>query len=78
SNPLRERFGVHFRMQFYTENELATIIQKASLKLGKNCGDDASLEISKRSRGPPRVALRLLRRVGDFSEVENEKSIHLQ
>jgi len=78
SNPLRERFGMHFRMQFYTEIELAKIIQKASLKLGKNCEDNASLEISKRSRGTPRVALRLLRRVRDFSEVENEKSIHLQ
>lgn len=78
SNPLRERFGMHFRMQFYTEAELAKIIQKASIKLGKNCEDDAALEISKRSRGTPRVALRLLRRVRDFSEVENEKFIHLQ
>lgn len=78
SNPLRERFGMHFRMQFYTEEELAKIIQKASSKLGKFCDDDAALEISKRSRGTPRVALRLLRRVRDFSEVENEKTIHLK
>ena len=77
SNPLRERFGMHFRMQFYTNEELAKIIQKASSKLGKFCDDDAALEISKRSRGTPRVALRLLRRVRDFSEVENEKTIHL-
>ena len=77
SNPLRERFGMHFRMQFYTNEELAKIIQKASSKLGKFCNDDAALEISKRSRGTPRVALRLLRRVRDFSEVENEKTIHL-
>jgi Holliday junction DNA helicase RuvB len=78
SNPLRERFGMHFRMQFYTEVELAKIIQKASIKLGKICEDDASLEISKRSRGTPRVALRLLRRVRDFSEVNNEKSINIK
>jgi Holliday junction DNA helicase RuvB len=77
SNPLRERFGMHFRMQFYTHEELARIIQKASLKLGKFCDDDAALEISKRSRGTPRVALRLLKRVRDFAEVENEKTIHL-
>jgi len=78
SNPLRERFGMHFRMQFYTHEELAKIIQKASIKLDKTCEDDAALEISKRSRGTPRVALRLLRRVRDFSEVENENKIHLQ
>lgn len=78
SNPLRERFGMHFRMQFYTEVELAKIIQKAAIKLGKNCEDNAALEISKRSRGTPRVALRLLRRVRDFSEVNNEKSINIK
>lgn len=77
SNPLRERFGMHFRMQFYTHDELAKIIQKASIKLNKLCEDNAALEISKRSRGTPRVALRLLRRVRDFSEVENETTIHL-
>ncbi len=78
SNPLRERFGMHFRMQFYTHEELAKIIQKASVKLDKFCEDNAALEISKRSRGTPRVALRLLRRVRDFSEVENENTIHIQ
>lgn len=78
SNPLRERFGMHFRMQFYTHDELAKIIQKASLKLDKHCEDDAALEISRRSRGTPRVALRLLRRVRDFAEVENENSIHMK
>ena len=78
SNPLRERFGMHFRMQFYDHKELAKIIQIASLKLGKACEDDAALEISRRSRGTPRVALRLLRRVRDFSEVENENRIHIK
>ncbi|HRM77944.1 MAG TPA: Holliday junction branch migration DNA helicase RuvB [Aliarcobacter cryaerophilus] len=77
SNPLRERFGMHFRMQFYTEEELAKIIQKASIKLGIECEDDSSLEMSKRSRGTPRVALRLLRRVRDFSQVKGEKTILL-
>ncbi|RXK11910.1 Holliday junction branch migration DNA helicase RuvB [Halarcobacter mediterraneus] len=78
SNPLRERFGMHFRMQFYTFEELAKIIQKASLKLDKYCEDNAALEVSKRSRGTPRVALRLLRRVRDFAEVENEDTIKIE
>ena len=77
SNPLRERFGMHFRMQFYNHQELAKIIQIASEKLNKYCQDDAADEISRRSRGTPRVALRLLRRVRDFAEVENEESINL-
>ncbi len=78
SNPLRERFGMHFRMQFYSHEELAQIIQKASLKLGKFCEDEAALEVSRRSRGTPRVALRLLRRVRDFAEVENEETIQVK
>lgn len=78
SNPLRERFGMHFRMQFYTDKELAKIVQKASVKLEKLCQNDASSEIARRSRGTPRVALRLLRRVRDFAEVENENEIALK
>ncbi len=77
SNPLRERFGMHFRMQFYTDDELSNIIVQASHKLNKISHDDASLEIARRSRGTPRVALRLLRRVRDFAEVENEDMINL-
>jgi len=77
SNPLRERFGMHFRMQFYTDEELSNIIVQASHKLNKISHDDASLEIARRSRGTPRVALRLLRRVRDFAEVENEDMINL-
>jgi Holliday junction DNA helicase RuvB len=77
SNPLRERFGMHFRMQFYSNEELAKIVFQASQKLNKISHDDASLEIAKRSRGTPRVALRLLRRVRDFAEVENEDMINL-
>jgi len=78
SNPLRERFGMHFRMQFYSNDELAKIIHQASQKLDKLSHDDASLEIAKRSRGTPRIALRLLRRVRDFAEVENEEIINLK
>jgi Holliday junction DNA helicase RuvB len=77
SAPLRDRFGMHFRMQFYTDEELAKIIFKASNKLNKPTELDASLEIARRSRGTPRIALRLLRRVRDFAEVENENTISI-
>ncbi len=78
SNPLRERFGMHFRMQFYNHDELSKIIQIASQKLEKEALQDGALEIARRSRGTPRIALRLLRRVRDFAEVENEQQIHLE
>ena len=77
SSPLRDRFGMHFRMQFYNEKELAQIVKKASLKLEKPCLDEASLELAKRSRGTPRIALRLLKRVRDFADVEDESKINL-
>jgi len=78
SHPLRERFGMHFRMQFYSSEELAEIVRLASIKLDKETNTEAAHEIAKRSRGTPRLALRLLRRVRDFSEVANEKSINLK
>ncbi len=75
SNPLRDRFGMNFRMQFYTPEELAKIISQASNKLDKEIAHEASIEIAKRSRGTPRIALRLLRRVRDFADVADEKDI---
>lgn len=77
SSPLRERFGMHFRMQFYSHEDLAKIVEAASFKLEKPSNYDASLEIARRSRGTPRVSLRLLRRVRDFAEVNNEENINL-
>jgi len=77
SNPLRDRFGMHFRLNFYNDEELSKIVKLASIKLEKESADDASLEIARRSRGTPRVALRLLKRVRDFAEVEDELSIEL-
>ena len=76
SNPLRDRFGMSFRMQFYSSDELARIISQASSKLDKEIVHEASLEIAKRSRGTPRIALRLLRRVRDFADVADEKDIN--
>ena len=77
SNPLRDRFGMHFRLNFYTDNELSKIIDLASIKLNKKSVKTASLEIARRSRGTPRVALRLLKRVRDFAEVKDETQITL-
>jgi Holliday junction DNA helicase RuvB len=78
SNPLRDRFGMNFRLQFYNEDELAKIIQIASNKLNKPIKVDSAIEIAKRSRGTPRIALRLLKRVRDFSDVAEEKEISLK
>ena len=78
SNPLRERFGMHFRMQFYSPEELTKIVTQASHKLEKIAQIDASKEMAKRSRGTPRIALRLLKRVRDFAEVLDEQEISLE
>ena len=78
SNPLRERFGMHFRMEFYNAKELAAIIIQASTKLNREIEDSSALEIAKRSRGTPRIALRLLRRVRDFADVAEEDIITLK
>ncbi|WP_298706480.1 Holliday junction branch migration DNA helicase RuvB [uncultured Campylobacter sp.] len=75
SAPLRDRFGMQFRLQFYTHAELARIVQIASVKLGKESAANASAEIARRSRGTPRIALRLLRRIRDFAEVRDEGAI---
>lgn len=75
SNPLRDRFGMNFRMQFYTPDELCSIITQAATKLGKDIDKEAAHEIAKRSRGTPRIALRLLKRVRDFADVANESAI---
>lgn len=76
SNPLRDRFGMNFRMQFYSDEELAKIVAQASNKLNKKIEHNASIEIAKRSRGTPRIALRLLRRIRDFADVANENIIN--
>ncbi len=78
SSPLRDRFGMHFRLQFYNHEELAQIVKKASVKLGCVARADACVETARRSRGTPRIALRLLKRIRDYAEVENETEISLE
>ena len=75
SHPLRDRFGMHFRLEFYSIDELQKIINLASLKLNKKIEDKSSKEIAKRSRKTPRIALRLLKRVRDFSDIKEEEKI---
>ena len=78
SNPLRDRFGMQFRLEFYTHKELALIVEKAALKLGKKCEQNAALQIASRSRSTPRIALRLLKRIRDFAEVKDESVITVE
>lgn len=70
STPLRDRFGIHLRLDFYGEEDLAEILARAALRLDCGLGLAGAKEISRRSRGVPRVAIRLLRRIADFAEVE--------
>lgn len=77
SNPLRDRFGMTFRMQFYEQDELSLIVTLAAKKLNKTIMQDSSNEIAKRSRGTPRIALRLLKRIRDFSEYYDEDAISI-
>jgi len=78
SNPLRDRFGITFRLQFYTIGELEKILFRAGKKLGVELTPEGAQEIARRSRGTPRIALRLLRRVRDFAQVEGDGKIDLQ
>ncbi|MBE6030437.1 MAG: Holliday junction branch migration DNA helicase RuvB [Clostridiales bacterium] len=70
SAPLRDRFGVLSKFELYTEDELSTIIKRSADILGAEIEDDALRELAKCSRGTPRVANRLLKRVRDFSQVK--------
>ncbi len=75
SSPLRDRFGVISRLEFYTDDELAFIVRRSSRILGMEIATDASLELARRSRGTPRIANRLLRRVRDFAQVLGDGAI---
>ncbi|WP_422015403.1 Holliday junction branch migration DNA helicase RuvB [Reyranella sp.] len=78
TRPLRERFGIPLRMVFYTPAELETIVQRAARVLKMTLAPDGSAEIAKRSRGTPRVANRLLRRVRDFAAVAGDVEVTSQ
>ncbi len=73
--PLRDRFGVIHHLEFYTENELKTIIIHSARILGVEIDDEGAVEMAKRSRGTPRLANRLLKRVRDFAQVKYDGKI---
>ena len=75
TNPLRDRFGIVARLEFYTPDELCFIVRRSAQLLGCDIVEDGALEIAKRSRGTPRIANRLLRRVRDFAEVKADGKI---
>lgn len=75
SNPLRDRFGIPLRLHFYSVDELKLVLSRAAKLLSINLTPEALEEISKRSRGTPRIALRLLKRVRDFASVEDQMEI---
>ncbi|MFL2770292.1 MAG: Holliday junction branch migration DNA helicase RuvB [Rhodospirillaceae bacterium] len=70
TTPLRDRFGIPLRLEFFSAEDLVKIVQRGAKILGFNLAADGALEVAKRSRGTPRVAVRLLRRVRDFAAVE--------
>ncbi len=75
TNPLRDRFGIVARLEFYTPQELAKIVTRSASLLNAAIEDEGALEIAKRSRGTPRIANRLLRRVRDYAEVKGSGRI---
>ena len=76
--PLRDRFGVMCPMEFYDENELKEIITRSSKILGVEIYDEAAYEVARRSRGTPRIANRLLKRVRDYCEVKGNGIIDIE
>ncbi len=78
TSPLRDRFGIIAKLQFYTEEELTQIVKRTARVLNTEIADDAAHELAKRSRGTPRIANRLLKRVRDFAMVKNEEVISLE
>jgi Holliday junction DNA helicase RuvB len=78
TTPLRDRFGIPVRLDFYTEEELLDIVHRGSRVLQMPVTEDGAREIARRSRGTPRIAGRLLRRVRDFASVAGEARVDVQ
>ena len=78
TSPLRDRFGMLCPMEYYEEDELRDIIVRSSRILGVDINEDAACEIGRRSRGTPRIANRLLKRVRDYSEVKGNGTVNVK
>ena len=75
TSPLRDRFGITFRLELYQPEQLAVIVRRSANILKIDCDRDGALEIASRSRGTPRIANRLIRRVRDFAQVKGDGTI---
>jgi Holliday junction DNA helicase RuvB len=78
TNPLRDRLGIVARLEFYTAEELTRIVSRSAGLLNVTLGDDGAFEVARRSRGTPRIANRLLRRVRDYAEVKSDGIVTAQ
>lgn len=78
TSPLRDRFGIKFRLDYYEADHIQKIILRSAHILKVEINEDASHEIAKRSRGTPRIANRLLRRTRDFADFDNKKKIDIE
>ncbi|MGB5893059.1 MAG: Holliday junction branch migration DNA helicase RuvB, partial [Ignavibacteriaceae bacterium] len=78
TSPLRDRFGIRFRLDYYTADNLKIIVQRSSKILGIKIDEDAGYEIAKRARGTPRIANRLLKRTRDFADFDDKKIIDIE
>ena len=77
TSPLRSRFGINSRLTYYNADMLCSIIKRSAALLDVSIGDDAAFEIARRSRGTPRIANLLLRRVRDFAQIEGDGKIDI-
>ncbi len=78
TSPLRDRFGISFRLELYTPEQLAVIVERSAKILKIDCDHEGALEIASRSRGTPRIANRLIRRVRDFAQVKGDGRITVE
>ncbi|MBQ6477962.1 MAG: Holliday junction branch migration DNA helicase RuvB [Erysipelotrichaceae bacterium] len=78
SSPLRDRFGITSKLNYYSQDELAQIVRRTARVFDSTIEEDAVIEIAKRSRGTPRIANRLFRRVRDFAQVRNDGIIDIE
>ena len=78
TSPLRDRFGIVQRLEFYNVEELASIVKRSAAILGLEMDPEGAIEIARRARGTPRIANRLLRRVRDFAEVKADGKVSLE
>ncbi|MDX7988068.1 Holliday junction branch migration DNA helicase RuvB [Xenorhabdus sp. 12] len=76
TSPLRDRFGIVQRLEFYNVDDLQSIVSRSAHYMGLNISDDGARQIAMRSRGTPRITNRLLRRVRDFAEVKSDGSVN--